>query len=468
MRRLSAGRAWWNNGSPPLMADHTVVGRRPDAWMNPDRWPLVGRESARASLADALVGQLPGNVVITGAAGVGRTRMAREATMLAEGQGRRVRWVAATAPAAGVPLGALAHLLPRMDSAADSLALLGQAAEAIAGDGTGPAPMLVVDDVHLLVQLSLVLLHQLAASRAVVMVLTVRSGLLTPDPTAPLWKDGVATQIELQPLDRGQTDWLLGQVVDGDLHTRTSERLWRMTLGVPLYLRELVEEGRRTRRLTTEGVLWRWEGPMTPSDRLTGIVLDELGELTTDEWRVLEALATAEPLHVDRLMELSSPEAVIALGRRRVILDCSPDAGEIRSAHPLYPAVVRSRVSGATLGLLRRQLFADVLGKRSGTQLVRRFMAASDGDLPRFGGELAGLDSALLTEGAREALALPDLVQAERLARAAVDAGSDVPAHLVLLEATRWLGRPERCQGIDAAAARSRCGDAERRRSAVA
>jgi DNA-binding NarL/FixJ family response regulator len=436
--------------------------------MNRGRWPLVGRESARVAVTDALAGQLPDNVVLTGPSGVGRTRMAREATILAEGQGRRVRWVTATAAAAQVPLGALAHLLPRTDSASNPLALLGQAAEAIAGDGTGPVPVLVVDDVHLLDQLSVVLLHQLAASRAVTLVLTVRSGLLGPDPTAPLWKDGVATQVELHPLDRGQTDWLLGQVVGGDLHTRSSERLWRMTLGVPLYLRELVEEGRRMQRFISEGGLWRWEGPMTPSDRLTEIVLEELGALATDEWRVLEALAAAEPLHVDRLMELSSPEAVISLGRRRVILDCSPDAGEIRSAHPLYPAVVRSRVSGATLGLLRRQLLADALGHHSGTRLVRRFMAAVDGELPRFGGELAGLDGALLTESAREALSLPDLVLAERLARAAVDAGSDVPARLVLLEATRWLGRPERCEGIAAEAARRATDHVDRARLAVA
>src|SRR3954470_25071793 len=154
--------------------------------MNRGRWPLVGRESARAAVTDALAGQLPDNVVLTGPSGVGRTRMAREATILAEAQGRGVRWVTATAAAAQVPLGALAHLLPRMDSAADSLALLGQAAEAIAGDGAGPAPMLVGDDLQLLDQLAVVLLHQLAASRAVVMVLTVRSGLLTPDPTAPM------------------------------------------------------------------------------------------------------------------------------------------------------------------------------------------------------------------------------------------------------------------------------------------
>jgi DNA-binding NarL/FixJ family response regulator len=435
--------------------------------MTPGRWPLVGRETARASIAEALAGELPDNVVLAGPAGVGRTRMAREAVRLAEGQGRRVRWVTATAPAADVPLGALAHLLPRSDGASEPLALIRQAAEVIAGDGTGPAPLLVVDDVHLLDRLSVVLLHQLAASRAVTLVLTVRSGLLGHDPTAPLWKDGMATQIELQPLDRGQTDWLLGHVVGGDLHSRTGERLWRMTLGVPLYLRELLEEGYRSRRLAADGGMWRWEGAMIPSQRLAEIVFDQLGELGADEWRVLEALATSEPLHVDRLMELSSSEAVTSLGRRRVILDCVPDAGEIRAAHPLYTAVVRSRVAGATLGLLRRRILAEELGSRSGAQLVRRCMTYLDGDLPRFDGDLGRLDSALLAEGAREALALPDVLLAERLARAAVAAGRGLPAYLALMEATRWLGKAERCWSIAAEAAPLVDDDVDRARLTV-
>ena len=71
----------------------------------------------------------------SGPPGVGRTRVAREALALALASGRPVRWAAATAPAAVVPLGALAHLVPAVIPTSDPLVRLQRAVQAIEGDG---------------------------------------------------------------------------------------------------------------------------------------------------------------------------------------------------------------------------------------------------------------------------------------------------------------------------------------------
>src|SRR5918998_430768 len=288
----------------------SAVDARSDGLMAGGRAPLLGRDAACRVIAGALGADAPGNLVIVGPAGVGRTRLAREALSLAEGEGRPTRWAAGTRAAARVPLGALAHLLPAMDTGMDTLALLQQATNAIVGDRAGPPRVLGVDDVHLLDPLSVTLLHQLAAGGAVSLVLTVRTGNAVLDPAATLWKDGLATRIELQPLQREDAELLIGHSVDGQVQTRTVERLWRLSGGNPRYLHELVEDGLRTGRLRRYEDLWYWVGEMVPSQRLSEIVLAHLGDLDADEWRALHVLGTAGARSGGKGGEVNRPDAV--------------------------------------------------------------------------------------------------------------------------------------------------------------
>lgn len=407
--------------------------------MDAAHWPLIGRESACEAIAAALADEPVRSVVIAGPAGVGRTRLAREAVAVAARDGRRrILWAAGTEAAARVPLGALAHLLPTVDVSLDPLALLQRAVSAIVGEGSGPPPVLAVDDVHLLDQLSVTLLHQLAAGGAVPLVLTVRSDCDAPDPVAPLWKDGLAVRIDVLPLSRADTEQLVTQALEGDVQTRTTERLWQLTCGNPLFVREVLEEGYTSGQLRRIHGFLRWEGPMRPSHRLSGIVLSHIGDLDMSERRALEALAITEPLSVHQLVELSSPEAVASLERRGVVTErAAGGPGKLYAANPLYTAVVRARASETTLRTVRRQLLdqEDDPGSRP-EHLVRRCIALLDSDPPL-------RDTGLLIRAARRAMTDLDLAQAERLAQAALDAGAGIEAHLLLVEAARWLGKPE-------------------------
>src|SRR4051812_49973222 len=71
-------------------------------------WPLVGRDEELALAREALADGSAGGVVIAGAAGVGKTRLAAE---LAASAGV-VEWGRATRSAAAIPPGAVAALLP--------------------------------------------------------------------------------------------------------------------------------------------------------------------------------------------------------------------------------------------------------------------------------------------------------------------------------------------------------------------
>ena len=74
-------------------------------------WPLVGRQAELEALV-ADISEARGGVVLAGAAGVGKTRLAREALVRVRAVGRDVEWVAATRAAASIPFGAVSHLLP--------------------------------------------------------------------------------------------------------------------------------------------------------------------------------------------------------------------------------------------------------------------------------------------------------------------------------------------------------------------
>ena len=75
-------------------------------------WPLVGRRSELDAVEAALSRPGLGGVVFSGAAGVGKTRLATECLRLGEAAGFVTASALATRAAATIPLAALAPLLP--------------------------------------------------------------------------------------------------------------------------------------------------------------------------------------------------------------------------------------------------------------------------------------------------------------------------------------------------------------------
>ena len=70
-------------------------------------WPLVAREKEMRLIEAALTDPDASGIVISGSAGVGKSRVAREALDAAASRGCEVRWVVGTSCGRGLPLGAL-------------------------------------------------------------------------------------------------------------------------------------------------------------------------------------------------------------------------------------------------------------------------------------------------------------------------------------------------------------------------
>jgi DNA-binding CsgD family transcriptional regulator/tetratricopeptide (TPR) repeat protein len=415
-------------------------------------WPLVGRDEALARAGRVLrpaEGASPGgSVVIVGAAGTGKTRLAQ--AVMAGVAPERV-WLlraAGSQAAATIPFGALAPLLPPIEAQPNALALLAAVRQDLGARAAGRLIVLHVDDLQLLDPGSATLLHQLVTTGTCRLLGTARSGTLVPDAVESLWRDGDAELVDLGPLDPDGVRTLLDAVLGPPVLASTALTLSRRTGGNPLYLRELVRIGLREGTLSAHGGAWVVSESWTPPARLTEAIGSRLSGLGAPETAAVELLALAGTLSLPALEELAGAEAVETLEALGVVT-VTRDGRRlvVQLAHPLYVEVVRAGLPVTRRRRRHRELAVAVqaTGARRRDDVLRLATWTLDSD--------GAVAPELLTEAARQAGQRFDLALTERLARAAIDAGGPVQARITLAEALFRGGRvPEANDVLDEAA----------------
>lgn len=402
----------------------------------PESWPFTGRGEELSAVGSLLRGGAGDGAVLAGEAGVGKSRLAREALAVADRAGAATRWVTATTSAQALPLGAFAGVVGAVGS--DPSDMLRRATAALLRD-CGRTPLVLgVDDGHLLDELSAILVHHLVVHHGVAVVMTLRTGEPVTDAVRALWKDGHLRRLEVRPLSQQDTGRLLEAACGGQLTGAAVRRMWSITAGNPLYLRELVEGEQLAERLRPDAGVWQWEGPPRLTPSLVELIEERVGTLSDAQRDVIDVLAIGEPLSVPLLAGLTDPAAVEQVETRGLVTVTSQGRWlEARLAHPLYGEVARARCGRLRARRLRGRVagaLATTGGRRAGDDL-RRAALAVDSDLPP--------DPDLLARAAQRALELADCALAERLARAAVAAGGGFEPQLTLGYAMGMGGRGE-------------------------
>ncbi|MGQ4619723.1 LuxR C-terminal-related transcriptional regulator [Nocardia sp. R7R-8] len=393
-------------------------------------WPLIGRSEELAFIEAAMRRRdRAGGVVLAGGAGVGKTRLAREAAELQRRRGAQVWWVTATECARAVPLGAFAEFVPDLG---DPHTLVRRVVDRIA---SGPHRVVVVaDDAHLLDDLSALVVNQLVLQGRASVVATVRTGERVPDAVAAVWKDEHLDRLEIQPLSEQETEAVVAAALGGRVDSATVRRLWRLSRGNALFLRQLVVPG----AFCQDGDVWRSAGEVEVPAMLSDMVNTRMLTLSGDVRAVVDLLALSEPLPADLLDAAVGNGAVERAEDVGVVSVAAEDARwDVRFTHPLFGEVRR-----AGMGLLRarrlRGEIATALTDRNSPRLdlrLRRAMLLLESDL--------AADVPLFVEVGERALGLSDFGLAERLGRAAVAAGGGFPAQAIVAFAALWSGRPE-------------------------
>ncbi|HEX4247319.1 MAG TPA: AAA family ATPase [Pseudonocardia sp.] len=394
-------------------------------------WPFSGRTQELERFARLLTEPTAQGLVLAGPAGVGKTRTALECVRTVDTDRWFTARVAGHQASAELPFGALAHLLPSLNSDEEPLAkdrheLLRRYTSSLAAiGGRSRRLLLLVDDAHLLDNSSATLICQLAMTGSAFVLATVRAGEPAPDAVVALWKDGLLDRIELTGLPMEAIERLIGEALGGPVDPETTLTLASRCDGNVLFLRELVLGALEDRTLRNDNGMWRLDGSLLPSSRLVELVEARLYGLSPSERELLELVSFAEPLGQAELNAFGDRDQAELL-ERKGLLSVRMDRRrlEVRLAHPVYGDVIRAGLPVLRIRSMARAL-ADAVeetGARRREDILRigRWRLVGGGGSPQ-----------LMLAAAWAARWRHDFDLAARLVDAAIDLGGGFDAQLL-------------------------------------
>ena len=250
----------------------------------------------------------------------------------------------------------------------------------------------------------------------------------------------------------------LGGPVDPD----AAARLWKLTRGNALYLRNIVEQEIADGRIQLQNGYWQWIGEPIMPKGLVELIEARFGALSQPVGEVIDALAVGEPLEMTTLRRIADPDAIEEAHVRGLItVDEVDDGMEVRLAHPLYGEVRRSRSPETRLRRLRGLVAAELAsaaGSDDMRNVVRRATLSLDSDLTP--------DADLMLKAAGGAVWLGDLRLADRLAKAAIRADGAPRAYFLRAHALSWLFAGQEADAVLAELSASELTDDDRGRLA--
>ena len=274
-----------------------------------------GRSSAATANSEAIAAARADRgchgVVVIADAGVGKSRLAREAQDAAERDGAFVDWVQATRSAAVVPLAAVAELVPDEVRSDDIVALMRRCGEELRARAEGRQVVIGVDDAQLLDPVSAALVLHLATSGSAFVLATVRAGEPCPDAIVSLWKDDTARRMELAYLSDDAVRTLVEAALGDPVEEAALEWVAEVSRGNVLYVRELVRGAVEAGALVWSSGFWRLEGRPTASPSLVDLIGQRMDGLTADHRRAVELLALGEPLAFEEIGALTSEDTLL-------------------------------------------------------------------------------------------------------------------------------------------------------------
>lgn len=378
-------------------------------------WPFEGREDELSLIRAEFAGTSTHAMMLTAPAGMGKTRLARQA--LSTLDATTTRWVGATRAAASVPLGAVACLFPEDIPDGGPVELICATLRHLRKLGGRRRVAIVIDDAHLLDDASSTLVAHVVTSRVAFVIMTVRSGERPADVLLKLCKESDAVHLELPPLPQAAIDRLITHSTPAaSMDPQRRRRLGHLAAGNPLALRELLHGAQ--------------------PGGLAELVTSRLDGLDEGTRHAVELVACGEPLPLSIVENLVGLAAVShAEDSGLIVVERHGERRRARLDHPLYGEVLRSRMSVSRATQVHRSLAEQLLNtplRRREDRLLAALWQVEGGDITH---------PDVVRDGAALAIGHADLNLAERLARIACAAQPCPESDRLLAEILAYQGR---------------------------
>lgn len=370
-------------------------------------------------------------LLLTGAAGIGKTHLLHAVRERLGGHGRSVVLLRANGLGRDVPLGAFAGIDVGLEAGATSIPAVVDHFSRRRSEET-----LLVDDVHLLDVPSLYVITQLVRAGRTPMVLTARDLPTAPAEVRDLYDSGELTEVPVRVLSEAEAHDLASHLLDGPMTPAARTRILTTAAGNPMLLREIIAGSMAAGRLVATSHGWDLRGEPAPTTRLAQLVAERFSGLDDAAVEVAMRVAIAGELPAKAL----DPAGLAALARTDLIAVAAN--GWLRLAHPMDGEVLRRR----STDLAWRELTRDVV------RLLRSDLVAAHPQV-RHRADLLALDlddpvdvpaTLLLAE---RALAAFDEELALRAAQAIIEREpTHTDGHRVLALAASALGRAEQAE----------------------
>ena len=303
----------------------------------------MGRILGRADVVDAVTEALrtPGAVSTTvfGAAGVGKTRLLDELAARAPTAGWSGERIFGSPAVRGVPLGAVAHLLPAAPLADAGAAFRLARAELLHRAGARPL-LLVVDDADQLDPTTIALVQQIVSHGEAVALVAARADHAHTEELGAFWTGDGRSRFDLEPLDATTTAALAEDVLGGPVDDQLADAVMAISHGYPMWVQVCLETARIDGTVVRDvDGRWRVTGDLS-SGHLDELVRARLRPVPTRARDVLELLAAIEPLPVDLADLVGEAELDLLRIHRLVELRPGPRTEDLVTAHPVIREVV--------------------------------------------------------------------------------------------------------------------------------
>ncbi len=317
---------------------------------------MVGRAAVVERLTRT-VSTVGAFVVLTGAAGMGKTRLAREVLDRVATKGTdRVEMVGG-GPPSSIPLGPAAHLVPVIAGDIPLAGLIAATLDGLRRRASEKPLVVLLDDADLLDDATKALAGHLVGLPGISILATTRRtsdvamhlGLVQRD-VFQLFPVEALTPSEVAEL----ASWQAGAPLARD----SSAEIFDITGGNPLWVLELVRSAR-----SRAGLVATPAGLVVDTARAVGgldlLTAGRVGAFGAGEKQLLELVATAGPLPLG-LISLPAERAVLDALVDECVLEIRGDAATpvVRFTHPLYRQAIRNSLGTADRRRLLQELIA--------------------------------------------------------------------------------------------------------------